>query len=86
LAPHPQEIGQSFLNLCTVGQKTAVKVYHAKKTLQLFDVLRGWAIFDLGSVIGYWGRSCRRNLMSKDFKGGCCKNTFFQVDGEAIGG
>jgi hypothetical protein len=63
-----------------------VKVYHAKKALQLFDVLRGWAIFDFGGVISHGGRSCHQNLVSKNFKGGCCENTFFPVYGEAIGG
>jgi hypothetical protein len=73
--------------LCTVRQKTAVKVYYAKKALQLFDVLRGWAIFDFGGMIGGGGRSCRQNPVSKNFQGGCCgKKFFFQVYGEAIGG
>jgi hypothetical protein len=61
----------------------AVKVYHAKETLQLFDVLRGWAIFGFGRLIGRWGCSCRQNPVAKNLKGVCCKNTFFQVDGEA---
>jgi hypothetical protein len=59
--PSLQEISQKFQNLSTVGQKAAVKVYHAKKTLQLFDILRGWAIFYFGSVISRAGRSCRQN-------------------------
>jgi hypothetical protein len=46
-----------FQNLCTVGQKTAVKVYYAKKVLQLLDVLRGWEIFYFGSMIGVNGRT-----------------------------
>ncbi len=36
-------------------KKTAVKVYYAKKTLQLFDILRGWAVFDSGGMIGRGG-------------------------------
>jgi hypothetical protein len=64
----------------------AVKIYYAKKTLQLLDFLRGWAIFDLGAVIGRVGRSCRRNPVSKNLKGRCCKNTFLQIDGKVIGG
>jgi hypothetical protein len=64
----------------------AVKVYHAKEMLQLLDVLRGWAIFNLGSVISHWGCSSRQNPVSKNLKRRCCKNTFFQIDGEAIGG
>jgi hypothetical protein len=39
--------------------KAPVKVYHAKKTLQLFEILRGWAIFYFGSVIGRGGCSFR---------------------------
>ncbi len=62
-----------------------VKVNHDKKTLQLFDVLRGWAVFNFGGMIGRGGRSCRQDLVSKNFKGGCCENTFFQVYGKAIG-
>jgi hypothetical protein len=64
----------------------AVKVYHAKKTLQLLDILRGWPIFDFGGVIGRGGCSCRRNRMAKNLKRRCCKHTFSQIDGEAIGG
>jgi hypothetical protein len=63
-----------------------VKVYHAEKTLQLVDILRGWAIFGFGGVISRWGCSRRRNPVSKNFKGECCKKTFFQVDGEVIAG
>ncbi len=37
--------------MSTVGQKAVVKVYHAEKTLQLFDILRGWSVFDFGGVI-----------------------------------
>jgi hypothetical protein len=36
-----QEISQRAQHLCAIGKKTAVKIHHAKKTLQLFDVLRG---------------------------------------------
>jgi hypothetical protein len=64
-----QEISQRFQNLSTVGQETAVEVYHAKKMLQLFDILRGWAVLDFGSVIGRGGRSCRRNCVSKNPRG-----------------
>jgi hypothetical protein len=72
--------------LSAVWQKTAVKVYHAKKMLLLFDILRGWAIFDFSGVIGRGGHSRHQNPVSKDLKRRCCKNTFFQVDGETIGG
>ncbi len=73
-------------NLCTVGQKAAVKDYHAEETLQLFYILKGWAIFYFGGVIGRGGRSCRRNGVSKNFKRRCCENTFFKVNGKTIGG
>jgi hypothetical protein len=43
--PTLQEISSSFQNLCTLGQKTAVKVYHAEKTLQLLDIIRGGGQF-----------------------------------------
>jgi hypothetical protein len=61
------------------------KVNHAKKTLQLLDILRWWAIFNFCSVVGRGGCSRRRNHVSKDFKRGCYEEAFFQVDGEAIG-
>ena len=83
--PSLQEICQRFENLGTIWQETAVKVYHAEKTLQLLDVLRGWAVFDFGGVIDPRGRSCRRNRVSKNFKRGGCKNTFFQVNCQTIG-
>jgi hypothetical protein len=48
--PSLQEISQRSQNLSTVGQKAVVKVYHAEETLHLFDILRGWAVFDFGGV------------------------------------
>jgi hypothetical protein len=36
-----QEISQRAQYLCAIWHKTAVKIYHAEKTLQLFDVLGG---------------------------------------------
>jgi hypothetical protein len=84
--PPLQEISQRFQNLCTLGQKTAVKVYHAKKMLQLLDILRRWAIFYLVNVIGRMGCSCRRDHVAKDLKRRCCKHTFFQIYCETIGG
>jgi hypothetical protein len=65
--PSLQEISQRSHNSSTVGQKAAVKVYHAKKTLQLLGILRGWAVSDFGSMIGRGGRSCRRNRVSINF-------------------
>jgi hypothetical protein len=78
--PPPQEIRQRLQNLSTIWQEAAVKVYHAEKTLQLLDVLRGRAVFEFGGVIGRGGRSCRRNRVAKNLKGGGCKNTLFQVN------
>ncbi len=77
--PAFQEISQRFQNLSTVGQKAVIKIYHAKKTLQLFAILRGCTIFVFGGVIGRGGCSCRRNLVSKNFKRRCCKNTFLRL-------
>jgi hypothetical protein len=62
-----------------------VKIYYAKKMLQLFDILRGWAKFDFGGMIGRGGRSCRRNRVAKDFQRRKCKNTFVKINGETIG-
>jgi hypothetical protein len=44
-APPLQEISQRFQDLSTIWQETAVEIYHAKKTLQLFDILRGGGNF-----------------------------------------
>jgi hypothetical protein len=52
----------------------------------LFDVLRGWAIFDFGGMIERWGHSCRQNPVSKNFKGGVAKTHFSKLMAKAIGG
>jgi hypothetical protein len=57
--------------------KTAVKVYHAEKTLQLLDAL--------GGLTSCQGQSCRQNHVTEDFQGRDCKNAFFKVDGKTIG-
>ncbi len=84
--PSLQETSQSSQNLCIVGQKAAVEVYHAKKSLKLFDILRGWAKPDFDDGIGQGGRSCRRNCVAKNLKRRSCNNAFFKVYGETIGG
>jgi hypothetical protein len=75
--PPLQEICQRFENLGTIWQKAAVKVYHAKKTLQLLDILRGWTIFNFVGGIGRGGRSCRQNRVAKNFKGGGVQKHIF---------
>jgi hypothetical protein len=50
LGPLSQEISQREQHLCTIGQKTVVKIHHAEKTLELFEVLRGWAKFNFGKL------------------------------------
>ncbi len=69
LAPPFRSSVKGF-KICAVGQKTAVKVYHAKETLQLYDVVRGWAIFYFSSVISWWGpllspKSCVQEIQEK---------------------
>ena len=81
----PQEVSERFQNFCTIGEKSAVKVYHAEKTLQLLDILRGGALFDCGGLLRRGGGAFRRNRVAKKFQGGHSKNAFFQIDGEAIG-
>ena len=76
-----QEVSERFQNLCAVGKKTAVKVYHAQETLQLLDNLRGGTLFDCGSLLRRGGGAFRRNRVAKEFQGGDSKNTFFQIDG-----
>jgi hypothetical protein len=83
--PSLQEISPRAQNLCAFGQKMTVKIYHAKKMLQLFDILRGWAKFDFSGMISRGGRSCRRNRVAKDFQRRSCKNTFVKINGETIG-
>jgi hypothetical protein len=73
-------------HLYAIGLKTAVKIHHAEKTLQLFDVLRGEGRFHFGGVTGRGSRSCCRNRVAKNLQRGHSKNTFFEIDGETIGG
>ena len=82
----PQEVSERFQNFCTIGEESAVKVYHAEETLQLLDVLRGGTLFDCGGLLRRGGGAFRRNRVAKKLKGGNSKNAFFQIDGEAIGG
>jgi hypothetical protein len=64
----------------------AVKVYHAKKTLQLPDVLVGgggqFLFWRRGQLLGpiLSPKSCGQGIPSWN-----SKNTFFQVNGESIG-
>ena len=81
-----QEVSERFQNFCTIGEESAVKVYHAEETLQLLDVLRGGALFDCGSLLRRGGGAFPRNHVAKKLKGWESKNTFFQIDGKAIGG
>ena len=80
-----QEVSERFQNFCTIGEESAVKVYHAEETLQLLDVLRGGTLFDCGGLLRHGGGAFRRNRVAKKLKGGDSKNAFFQIDGEAIG-
>ena len=74
-----QEVSERFENLCTVGQETVVKVYHAEKTLQLLDILRGSTLFDCSGLLRRGGGTFRRNRVAEKFQGGDRKNTFFQM-------
>ncbi len=62
-----------------VGQKMPVKIHHAKETLQLFNILRGWAKFNLGGVSSHGGCPCRRNLVAKNFQRRHCIDAFFKI-------
>jgi hypothetical protein len=83
--PSLQKISQGSQDLCAFGPKTEVKIHHAEKTVLLFDVLRGWAEFDFGDVMGQGGRPCRQNCAAKDFQRRGCKNAFFKIYGKTIG-
>jgi hypothetical protein len=63
-----------------------VKIHHAEKTLQLFDVLRGWAKLNFGGVTGCGSRPCCRNHVAKNFQRRHCKNEFLKIDGKTISG
>ncbi len=52
-----QEISSRAQDLCAIGKKGAVKVCHAKKTLQLFDILKGGGQFRLWWYARPWGPS-----------------------------
>jgi hypothetical protein len=64
----------------------AVKIYHAEETLQLLDILRGQAKFNLGGVGSHGTFPCYRNLVAKNFQRRHFKNSFFKIDSETIGG
>ncbi len=80
-----QEIGRRFQNLSPVWQKTAVKVYHAKKMLKLFDILRGWAIFYFGNMIGRGGRSRRKMVCPRISREGAAKTHFSKLMARLLG-
>jgi hypothetical protein len=84
--PPPQEISLRVQHLPAVGQKTVVKIHHAEKTLQLFDVLRGWAKFDLGGVTCRGGRPCCEIVWQRTFKKVTATTHFFKIDGKTTGG
>ncbi len=49
------------------------------------DILRGWAVFDFGSVIGREGCSSLKLCVQESLEMGC-KNAFIKVNGKTIGG
>jgi hypothetical protein len=65
--------------LCTVGQKMAVKVYHAEEALQLFDILRGWAEFNFGGVIGRRGAPAAEIVWPRISREGVAKMHFSRL-------
>jgi hypothetical protein len=82
--PSLQEICQRAQNLCAVGQNTEVKIYHAEKMLQLFDVLSGWAKLNFGGMIDHGGGSCRRNCVAKNSQRRGCKNAFSRLTAKPL--
>jgi hypothetical protein len=75
--PFLQEISQRAQHLCAIGQKMAVEIHHAEKTLQLFDVLRWWAEFDFSGVVGRGGAAPAAEIMwPKISKEGAAKTHF----------
>ncbi len=77
--PPPQEISQRVQHLCAIEQKTVLKIHHAEKTLQLFDVLRGWVKLDDGGVTGPGGCPCRWIVWSRISKEGTAKTHFSRL-------
>ncbi len=78
MPPVQKQFNKRAQHLFAIGWKTAAKIHHAEKTLQLFDVLRGWAEFNFGGVISRGGRPCHRNRVAKNFQRRCCKVTCFK--------
>ena len=74
-----QEVSQWLENFCALGEKTAVKVYHAEETLQLLDVLRGSTLFDCGGLLRRGGGTFHRNRVAKKFQRGNWKTHFFKL-------
>jgi hypothetical protein len=70
----------------TARKETAVKVYHAVKSLQLLNVLRGGTRVICGGVLGRRGGTYRQHRVLKKFQRWNSKNALLQIDGEAIGG
>jgi hypothetical protein len=49
---------------------TKAELQFTKKKLQLFDVLREWAIFDSGGAIGCWAAPVAK-ILCRPVRGGC---------------
>ncbi len=86
LGPLSGDQSTCAIPVCNWTLKTAIKIHHAEKTLQLLDVLWGGGGFDFCCVTSPRGRSCHRNCVAKNLQTGHCKNTFFEIDGKTIGG
>ncbi len=84
--PHPSGDRLKVSKPVHTWVKNGVKSLPCQGNVAIAWCPEGWAVFYFGCVIGHRGRSCHRNLVSKNLKRGCCKNTFFQINGEAIGG
>jgi hypothetical protein len=84
--PSLQEICQRAQNLCAVEQKGGKNLPCRENVAKLFDVLRGWAKFNFGGMIDHGGHSCCRNRVAKNSQRRGCKNAFFKINCEAIGG
>jgi hypothetical protein len=77
--PSLQKIRQRSQHLIPVRQEAAVKVYHAKKTLQMFDFLRGWAVFDFGSMIGRGAAPVAKIVCPRISREGAAKTHFSRL-------
>jgi hypothetical protein len=80
--PHSWDQLKSATPVCS----WQIKIKHAEETLQLFNILGGGQSSTSVVWAAVGGCPCCRNLVAKNFQRRHCKDTFFKIDAETIGG